>query len=339
MRSTFAGIAAFAVCVSAHYKFEALIVNGNITSDWEYVRKMTNANWPITDVTAQDFVCNEGGLNADVMAKTSTATVQAGDSVGFIVGPYIGHPGPLSVYMSKAPDGTSAGEYKGDGDWFKVYELTYTNISKDRLVWATGINGFIQNFTFTLPDSLPSGEYLMRAEHIGLHGAYDEGGAQYYVACAQLKVEGSGSGTPGPTVKIPGVYDGTEPGILLNIWYPAATGYATPGPATWPNACEDKTANLVDAASDGDCTAFDGSASSGSSSSNSSSSAAATGSAASTGAASVSTSAPNSTSLNVAGNAASDSTPPAAEEPATGAATSPCKKRRALRGVKEDAQL
>ncbi|KAJ4412888.1 hypothetical protein N0V82_008688 [Gnomoniopsis sp. IMI 355080] len=271
MRSTFACVAAFASTALAHYNFEALIVNDNVTSAYEYVRSTTNSNSPVTDVTSQDFICNAGGLDADIMSKTSTYTVQAGDSVGFTINSNIGHPGPLHVYMSKAPDSTTAQDYKGAGDWFKVYSLTTSSITDEGLQWATYVDGGINNFTFTLPEDLAAGEYLMRAEHIALHGASTKGGAQFYLGCAQLKVEGSGTSTPTDTVSIPGVYDGTEPGILINIYYPVPTNYTDPGPATWPNGCEDHTANYVDQTSDGDCTGS-------TSSSSSSGSASATGS-------------------------------------------------------------
>nr|AXP83835.1 endo-1,4-beta-glucanase [Valsa mali] len=330
MRSTFAGIAAFAACASAHYNFEALIVNDNVTSPYEYVRQTTDSNSPVTDVTSQDFICNQGGLDADIMAKTSTYTVKSGDQVGFTINSNIGHPGPLSVYMSKAPDGTSAKEYKGAGDWFKVYELSTSSVTSEGLQWATYVNGGINNFTFALPDSLPSGDYLMRAEHIALHGASTKGGAQFYLGCAQLTVDGSGSGTPSPTVNIPGVYDGTEPGILINIYYPVPTNYTAPGPVTWPNSCEDHTANFVEQTSDGDCTNDDSSSASGSSSS-----AAATGSAAASTTVAASTSAPIATSAGVAGNAASSSTAPAAASTATGSSSSSCKRRRALKEAKK----
>ncbi|KPM42114.1 hypothetical protein AK830_g4409 [Neonectria ditissima] len=253
-------VAATLPAAMAHYNFESLIVNGKGTDPYEYVRQTTNSNSPIEDVTSDNMICNQGGLDADIRAKTSTFTVAPGDEVGMAVNVEIGHPGPLAVYLSKAPDGTEASDYLGDGDWFKVYSLTTSDITDAGLQWATYVNNAgIHNFTFALPDSLASGNYLMRAEHIALHSAGSEGGAQFYMGCAQLKVEGSGSGTPTDTVKFPGAYDGTEPGILINLYYPAPTSYTAPGPAVWPNACEDHTANFAGQASDGDCTGSDGS--------------------------------------------------------------------------------
>lgn len=258
MRSTFAGVAAFAATAAAHYNFEALIHNDQVSEPYQFVRQTTNSNSPITDVTSEDFICNQGGLDADIMAKTKTQEVAPGDSVGFTINSNIGHPGPLSVYMSKAPEGTNAAAYKGAGDWFKIYELTTSSITAEGLQWATSAGGGIQNFTFTLPEDLPAGDYLMRGEHIALHSAQQKGGAQFYIGCAQLTVTGSGAGSPSPTVKIPGVYDGTEDGIVINLYYPAPTSYDAAGPVTWPNSCIDHTANYAGQASDGDCNNDDG---------------------------------------------------------------------------------
>lgn len=66
--------------------------------------------------------------------NTSTAMVRAGvDDVGFQSAtnpskyrpwqPWpIFHPGPLNVYLSKAPTGKAA-EYDGNGKWFKIHTL------------------------------------------------------------------------------------------------------------------------------------------------------------------------------------------------------------------------
>lgn len=42
--TSFLAAAAFLPAVFAHYNFEALIVNGNITSPYEYVRQTNNSN-------------------------------------------------------------------------------------------------------------------------------------------------------------------------------------------------------------------------------------------------------------------------------------------------------
>lgn len=86
--------------------------------------------------------------------------------------------------------------------------------------------------SITLPKSLPSGEYLFRVEHIAMHGANTEGGAQFYIGCAQLNVTGGGQGVPGPLVSFPGAYSATDPGILFNM-YANPKNYTPPGPKVW----------------------------------------------------------------------------------------------------------
>ncbi|GKT42933.1 uncharacterized protein ColSpa_03114 [Colletotrichum spaethianum] len=75
------------------------------------------------------------------------------------------HPGGAFVYMSKAP--STAKTYEGDGDWFKVYEEN---------AWCTSDKDIIE---FTVPKDTPDGEYLVRVEHIPVHGTH-VGQAEFY---------------------------------------------------------------------------------------------------------------------------------------------------------------
>lgn len=84
--------------------------------------------------------------------------------------------------------------------------------------------------TVTIPKCIASGDYLLRAEHIGLHVAQSKGGAQFYLSCAQLTISGGGSTEPPNKVAFPGAYSATDPGILININYPVPTSYKNPGP-------------------------------------------------------------------------------------------------------------
>jgi hypothetical protein len=63
--------------------------------------------------------------------------------------------------------------------------------------------------------------------------AQSVGGAQFYLSCAQLTVTGGGSATPGPLVAFPGAYAATDPGLLIDIYYPVPTSYTNPGPAVF----------------------------------------------------------------------------------------------------------
>lgn len=180
-----------------------------------------------------------------------TYTVNAGDTVGFTAVSSISHPGPLQFYLAKVPSGQTAASFDGSGNvWFKIYSQGAT-FSSGSMTWASDGK---QQVTVPLPKSLPSGEYLLRVEHIALHSAGSAGGAQcklqdsrdskdlqadtnrhctVYISCAQLKVQNGGSGNPGPLVSFPGAYKASDPGIQINIYYPVPTSYTPPGPAVW----------------------------------------------------------------------------------------------------------
>lgn len=89
------------------------------------------------------------------------------------------------------------------------------------------------SFSVNIPSCIPAGDYLLRAEHIGLHGASSPGGAQFYISCAQLTVTGGGSTEPSAKVAFPGAYKASDPGIQININYPVPTTYQNPGPAVF----------------------------------------------------------------------------------------------------------
>jgi len=67
-----------------------------------------------------------------------------------------------------------------------------------------------------LPSNLAPGNYLLRHEIIALHLAVNKGGAEFYPACAQIKVGGSGTGQPedDELVTFPGGYSDDDPGIF-----------------------------------------------------------------------------------------------------------------------------
>lgn len=66
---------------------------------------------------------------------------------------------------------------------------------------------------------------------LALHGAQTVGGAQFYIGCAQLKVTGTGSGSCGPTISIPGAYKAEDDNIYIPNVYNGfdATTYKAPG--------------------------------------------------------------------------------------------------------------
>ncbi|CAP86439.1 hypothetical protein E8E15_003398 [Penicillium rubens] len=236
MKFSLVALAAIAPMVSAHYFFDTIVIDGKEASD--SVRSNTRpakynpTKWVNTrdDMTPDmpDFRCNKGAFT--FAGQTGTAEVKAGSKVAMklAVGATMQHPGPALVYMSKAP--TTAKEYEGDGEWFKIHQESVCDKNKDftKDAWCTWDKDRIE---FTIPASLPDGEYLIRPEHIGVHGAAG-GEAEFYYSCAQVKVVGGGNGTPGPTVKFPGAYKKDDPSFNFSIWN-GYKEYPMPGPEVW----------------------------------------------------------------------------------------------------------
>ncbi len=84
----------------------------------------------------------------------------------------------------------------------------------------------------TIPNNLASGNYLIRHEIIALHLATQRGGAEFYPACAQLRIGGSQTGKPNDNelVSLPGAYSDGDPGIYDPDVYNTNVDYVFPGP-------------------------------------------------------------------------------------------------------------
>ncbi|KAI0672572.1 glycoside hydrolase family 61 protein [Trametes maxima] len=222
-------LAALTAHALAHYTFPSLIVDGVKTAPWANVRKTNNYNSqaPVTDVQSADFRCYTSATHA----TAQTIPARAGSTLGIACDQTIYHPGVVNVYMARPPSGTDVADWDGTGSvWFKVHEVGAVTDGGQSIAFpaggAPGVN-------FTLPRALPSGQYLVRMEAIALHSADKAGGAQFYISCGQIEVTDGGNGTPGPLVAIPGVYDGNEPGILIDIYWPIPKNYTQPGPTVW----------------------------------------------------------------------------------------------------------
>ncbi|KAI8948301.1 lytic polysaccharide monooxygenase [Xylaria longipes] len=244
--------------VSAHWVYNRLIVNGEVAGEpYQYIRPPLNGNNFLSNVNSTDMRCNVGG-SSGLPNNTETATVRAGDELGFGIDSTFGHPGIQQVYLSRAPEAppnvtSSLSSYDGSGGWARIYSLTTTptwpngtgTVGKNSFAearpgavdWATHK---LTSFLFQLPAETPAGEYLLRAEGMAVHAAHKPGGAQFYVSCAQIRVvnelqaHGRNSSELGPLVRIPGVYRGNEPGVLLPVFWSSLTRYTTAGPALWP---------------------------------------------------------------------------------------------------------
>lgn len=200
---------------------------------------------PVTDVSSTELTCYQ----AAAQGAPQTLDVKAGDSVTFSVDSELGHPGPLQFYMAKVPSGQTAADFDGSGAvWFKIYHDGPSGLGTESITWPSSGTSFSSSEIFrnasnipcplgktevsvTIPSCVEDGEYLLRVEHIALHSAASVGGAQFYIACAQISVSGgSGSLNTGSLVSLPGAYSPTDPGIQFELYWPVPTEYINPGP-------------------------------------------------------------------------------------------------------------
>ncbi|KAH6888195.1 glycosyl hydrolase family 61-domain-containing protein [Thelonectria olida] len=238
----FAGAATIALAAMphvtlAHYFFPHLYVNDVKSEEFEYVRRSTQGFQPhfgFDILSSDDMRCNTGAqANA---GSTKLASINAGDTIGFgtNLDGNIQHPGPIQVYMSRAT-GDDVASYDGSGDWFKVYELganfPMESSGENWQVWGKN------RIDFQVPTEVPSGQYLVRIEHLALHRP---SGTEFYFNCAHVEVTNTGSALePSDLVKIPGVYDSTTEGLSPNYSiYSGGTSYPMPGPAIFPTGSE-----------------------------------------------------------------------------------------------------
>ncbi|PYI19614.1 hypothetical protein BO99DRAFT_432523 [Aspergillus violaceofuscus CBS 115571] len=198
MKLSFLACATVVPLVSAHYFFNTLVIDGEETNPYQYVRSTTRPHkynptkWINTrdDMTPDmpDFRCNKGAFT--FANQTAVAEVRAGTNLALKLGVHatIKHPGPAFVYMSKAP---------------VIHEEAVCDKTKDftKEAWC-------------------------------LHVAYN-GQAEFYKSCAHVKVVGGGNGISGPTVKFPGAYKQDDPSFNFSL-YGGYKEYPMPGPEVWP---------------------------------------------------------------------------------------------------------
>ncbi|KAF2267748.1 hypothetical protein CC78DRAFT_456264 [Lojkania enalia] len=226
-----AALLLLAASSEAHYRFPKLIIKGTAEpKEWMAVRQTKNyqTNAGVTDVNSPDMRCYQ------MKAGTTTATVAAGETLGFVAAAQVSHFGPVQFYMAKVPDNADINTWDPAGNvWFKAASIDAVQgpngLTSSASTWPAYQKTEV---SFTIPQNVPSGKYLVRVESIALHQAQSPGGAQIYLSCAQVEVTDGGSGTPGPLVAFPGAYNRNDPGLIWSYW-PIKTSYTAPGPPVW----------------------------------------------------------------------------------------------------------
>ncbi|KAF1358192.1 hypothetical protein EJ07DRAFT_167155 [Lizonia empirigonia] len=212
MKLSALALTAVAEVVTAHYFFDTNIVDGVAQPAFKYVRQSSRAvRYNPIKFSSNPAADIRDGSTVDGL--DIVMTVNAGEEVRLKLA---------------APTG-SVKAYDGSGDWFKIFEegvcdggdftsTAWCDYDRDRIA-------------ATIPKDTPNGEYLLRAENIGVHLSHVNQ-PEHYVACMQIKVQGGGSGTPGPMVKFPGAYRATDPYANFSI-YGGRKDFPMPGPAVW----------------------------------------------------------------------------------------------------------
>lgn len=233
---------AFGSVAYGHCIFQKVSVNGADQGQLKGVRAPSSNN-PIQNVNDGGMACNNGIQYKDNTVINIPAGARVGAWWGHVIGgPQVAndpdhpiassHKGPVSAWLAKVDNATSTGT--SGLRWFKIAEDGLTNNNGQ---W--GVDRMIQNQGwqyFEFPRCIAPGQYLMRIELLALHSAYSSGGAQFYVGCAQINVQGSGTSTGENFVSFPGAYQQNDPSIQISIYQgtvPNNSGrpYKVPGPA------------------------------------------------------------------------------------------------------------
>lgn len=128
--------------------------------------------------------------------------------------------------------GGSCANFKGDTGtpWVKFDQMAYDTTKSPP--WGSD---FLAkqgaSWTVTIP-SIKPGEYILRHEILGLHVAGTRMGAQFYPACVQIKVGGSGIKSLPAGVGLPGAYNPDDKdGVLVQLWQvnQGQKNYTAPG--------------------------------------------------------------------------------------------------------------
>ncbi|KAL9079197.1 MAG: hypothetical protein Q9157_001906 [Trypethelium eluteriae] len=194
-----------------------------------------NATFPINNLLGNEMACGYNG--EDGVAQVCPAN--AGSTITFEYRAIpddssaesidISHKGPCAVYLKKV---VSAINDTGVGDgWFKIWDDGYDETAGK---WCTEkLRDNAGHFSVQLPSSLEGGYYLARPELLALHQADKvPSNPQFYVGCAQLFVNSTGTGKPTSTVSIPSYIQPMSPPVHFDIWTtPLALPYPLPGPA------------------------------------------------------------------------------------------------------------
>lgn len=98
-----------------------------------------------------------------------------------------------------------------------------------------------------IPNDIAGGYYLVRPELLALHQAdKSPPNPQFYIGCAQIFLQSTGTAVPEDTVSIPGYVHAGDASVDFNIYTPQWP-YPMPGPAPYESSSSiNSNAKVVD---------------------------------------------------------------------------------------------
>ncbi|CZS88649.1 uncharacterized protein RAG0_00323 [Rhynchosporium agropyri] len=139
------------------------------------------------------------------------------------------HLGPCSIYMKHVSSAITSPAI-GDG-WFKVSRSGYDSVTKK---WCTEkLNANNGLMSFSIPEDLAGGYYLVRPELLSLQDAdKTPPNPQFYAGCAQVFLSSNATMVPSETVSIPGYVGIGDASVLFDVYNPVWP-YKEPGPGIY----------------------------------------------------------------------------------------------------------
>ncbi|KAI9070003.1 lytic polysaccharide monooxygenase, partial [Trametes sanguinea] len=232
----FAALSAAVPYVAAHGYLAQVSIDGkayagNIPNNYQGpspIRLVSDIG-PVKGASNPDLFCGLEAQIAELVVPANPGSAVAFQWSGGDHQKWPHNTGPLMTYMAKCGSTTCDKFNDTNAQWFKIDQAGKKSDDASQWVQQDIMNG--DSYTVTLPKDLPPGDYLIRHEIIALHLAVTMGGAEFYPSCTQVRVGGSGSGSPNNLVTFPGAYHDDDPGIYDPNVFDAGSSYTFPGPA------------------------------------------------------------------------------------------------------------
>lgn len=186
---------------------------------------------PVKGATNRDVNCGKNALIASMVAPANPGSVVSFDWHSGENTKWPHNIGPMLTYMSTCGNTTCDQFDAINAQWFKIDEAG--QLPNNLSVWNQQALFEGQSVNVTLPENIAPGDYLLRHEIIALHLGNEQGGAEFYPSCTQIRIS-SNNGTvvePNATVSLPGAYSDNDPGIFVPTIFDPVQNYQFPGPA------------------------------------------------------------------------------------------------------------